>query len=293
MQSKLAEEQGKSQKDIKKKVATRALSKGRIPLPLTTNRQKSTVIGEIFLAAGIAALLVSIFLSAQVIALVGLGLTFWGALFILIAPLHYVEGALLISTAIPTYLTIDRILGDYKYHGQAYYIPPYSQEGYLPEHLKGLKETIAFVSAKKAPMMPAIEEIAGSKFMLSNEKGILIDAPGVGLLVEAYKRMQRTPRMGISDLCEVFPKIMMEDFALAKEIVMHAEAEKVNLMIRDSLYMDLYTSESKPKSINLLGCPMVSAIACAIANNTGRVVTIQETRISLEDLTIEIEYRLV
>lgn len=294
MKSKLAKEQGESQETTgKNNVATRTLSKTRGSWPFSASHRKSTVIGVIFLVAGIAALLVSIFLTSQTVALVGLGLSFWGALFILIAPSHYVKGTLLVSSAISTYLTIDRIIGDYKYHGQAYYIPPYSQEGYLPEHLKGLRETVAFVSAKKEATMPAIEEIAASKFMLSNKKGVLIAAPGLGLLAEAYKRMKRTPKMDISDLCETFPKIMMGDFALAKEIVMHAETEKVKLIIRDSLYMDLYAPESDLKSISILGCPLASAIACSIANNTGKSVTIQETKVSPEDLTVEIEYRFV
>ena len=76
--------------------------------------RESTKIGIILLVAGIITLSVSILLNSQTMALVGLGLTFWGVLFILMAPLRYVEGRLLISTAISMYLTTDRIIGGLK-----------------------------------------------------------------------------------------------------------------------------------------------------------------------------------
>jgi hypothetical protein len=268
-------------------------AKTKVKFPISLNKYKSTVIGSIFLALGIIALLLSIYVNSQILALIGLGLTFWGALFFLLAPTRYVEGNILTSTAVATYLTLDRLIGDFNYSGQAYYVPPYSQESHLPQHLKGLKEVVAYVSAQKRPAKLQLEEIAHRKFILSNKRGVLIAPPGIGLLDEIEKKIHETTRMNLNDLCEIFPKIMLENFALAKDITIQAEADKVNLTIRDSLYMNLYNPESNLKSIRTLGCPIASAVACAIAKTTGKTVTIENTQVAPEDLTTETEYRLV
>jgi hypothetical protein len=255
-------------------------------------KQESAKIGVAFLAAGIIALSVSIFLNSQVTALVGLGTTFWGALFILMSPSRYVEGSLLANQATSFYLTMDRVIADFKYPAKAYYVPPYSRERELPDRLKGLKENVVFVSASKDTITPTIEDIAQSKFMSTNKKGVLIAPPGLGILFEIEKRTQREIDIGLSDLCIIIPRIM-EELALTKEMTMHEETERVNLTIHDSLYRNLYIPEYNLKSISLLGCPIVAAIACAIAKTTRKIVTIQNLKVSPEDRITEIEYQIL
>jgi hypothetical protein len=238
-------------------------------------------------------LLFSIYLGSQILALVGLGLTFWAAVFVLVAPYHYVESTLLTSSAATIYLTIDRIIRDYKYQGKGYYLPPYSQEEYLPENLKGLRETTAFISFTQDSTMPGIEDIAKSKFLVASKKGVLVTPPGLGLLTETEKNMPSTTKMGINDLFESISTIMSERFGLAREITLNAETERVNLTIHGSVYMDLYNPRGRPESIDLLGCPIASAIACAIAKHVGRPVTIQKIKVILEDQTTEVEYKII
>ena len=273
--------------------ATRSFSKINSRLPFSLGHHKSATIGAVFLVVGTTTLILSIYLSSQIMALVGLGLTFWGALFNLTTPVRYVEGNLLNSTAISTYITIDRIIDDCKYKGKAYYLPPYSREEYLPGRLKGLKETVAFISANNDVVMPSLEDIAQSKFALTNKKGILIAPPGLGLLTKIEKKMPPTTKIGISDIFESVPKIVSENLGLAREITMSLEMNSVKLMIRDSLYFDLHNPGSNLKSISLLGCPITSAIACVIARHIGRPVTIQNIKVTPENLTTEIEYQIL
>src|SRR4030067_1929825 len=146
-------------------------------------------IAVLFLVPGILSLLLSILYESQVPAFVGLGLTFWGALFFLVRPVKYVTGNLLYSSAHSSYSTIDRIINDFGYKGSAYYIPPSPKDVYLPEHLKGLKEAVVFLSATQDSTMPSIEEIAGSKFQPEVSKGILIVSPGSGLLSQIEQEL--------------------------------------------------------------------------------------------------------
>jgi hypothetical protein len=226
----------------------------------------------------------------QILAFIGLGLVFWGALFLLVRPISYVKSSLLDATAISTYTTIDRITKELKYHSKSYHIPPYPEEVYLPEHLKGLKETIVFISANEETELPSIEEIAKSRFMLDNHNGIIISPPGLGL-VEQFEKELRTSltKINLEELCEVLPKIILEDLQLAKEVDIKVEGNLVHLKITNSIYKALHR-EVDLQSVHFLGSPLESAIACAIAQSTGKPVTIQKSMTDPNIDTIEVNY---
>lgn len=259
-----------------------------------TRRIPSGKIGIIFIIPGALSLVFSILNNSQVLAFIGLGLTFWGALFLFIRPLRYVESSLLTSTVMASYTTIDRIVKDLKYKGKGYYIPPYPKEIYLPEHLKGLKEMIVFISADSGTSMPSIEEMAESRFLLENPKGICVAPPGLGLLTRFEKELRTDiTKIALSELCESLPQLILENFQLAKEIEMKLQENQIYLKVFDSIYKNLYAAEENLKSAHFLGCPLVSAIACAIAKNTGKIVMIQEDNVSPDAQIIEVWYHIL
>lgn len=103
-------------------------------------------IGIAFIIPGVLALIFSILNDSSILAFIGLGLTFWGALFFFIKPERHVHESLLDLTAISIYTTVDRIIKDLKIERNGYYIPPYPKDVYIPEHLKSLKEAIVLIS---------------------------------------------------------------------------------------------------------------------------------------------------
>lgn len=252
-------------------------------------RIPSGKIGILLLVPGALSIVLSIAYNSQVLAFIGLGLTFWGALFFFVKPTRYVASSLLDSTTISSYSTIDRIITDLKYKGKSYYIPPYPKEVYLPEYLKGLKLMIVFISADSGTSMPSLEEMAESRFLLENPKGICVAPPGLGLLTQLEKELRRDiTKLELSELCESLPHLILENFQLAKEIEMKPEGNQIYLRIVDSVYKNLYSKKEDLKSVHLLGCPLVSATACAIAKNTGRLVTIQNDKVSPDGQNIEV-----
>jgi len=247
-------------------------------------------IGIGFLIPGISLLIFSIVKESQILAFIGLGLTFWGALFLFIKPVRYVKSELLHSTSLSSYLTIDRIINSLKFEGKGYYIPPYPKDIYLPEYLKGLKEMAVFISADTGSSMPSIDEMAKSKFMLKNPNGICISPPGLGLLIQFEKELgMDLTRMELDDLLETLPQLVTENIHLAKQVEIKKEDGKIRLRIFNSVYRDLYVKEGL-KSIHLLGCPLVSAVACAIAKSSGKAVTIERDGMSLDEQLIEVWY---
>lgn len=265
-------------------------------LKLELQKARSTPSGKIGLILaipGILALVAAVLNNSNVLAFIGLGLTFWGALFFFVRPARYVHSSLVDSTALPIYKTIDRIVADLRYKGRSYYIPPYPKEVYLPEHLKGLKDTVVFISAD-AGGMPSIEELAKGKFMLANPNGICVAPPGLGILAQFEKELRKdTAKLQLAELCETIPPLVVENLRLAQELEMKVEEDAVYLKMLDSAYKNLYVGEEKLKSVQFLGCPLASAIACALAKASGKMVTIQSVKPSIDGQTIEVQYRIL
>jgi hypothetical protein len=251
-------------------------------------------VGVALLVPGILSLSYSFFYDSQVLAFIGLGLTFWGALFLLARPVRYVKGSLLDITAISEYATIDRIIRDFAYKGKAYYVPTFPKDAYLPEHLKGLKEPVVFISAENDVVTPSIEEMAEGKFFLTKQKGVLVTPPGLGLITKIERQMHVDfAKMGLVDVCLALPRFITEEFNLANSMEMKLLGNEVSLKVFDSLYRSLYSSENGSTSISFLGCPIVSAVACALAKTSGKPVTIQEQKLSSDGSTIEVRYHFV
>jgi len=252
----------------------------------------SVKIGLAFTIPGVLALVFSIFKNSNILAFIGLGLTFWGALFFFIKPVQYVQSSLLDSTAKATYKTIDRIVKDLKIKGKSYYIPPYPKEVYLPEYLKGLKDPVVFITAG-AGGMPSIEELAKSKFILENPNGICVAPPGLGLLEQCERELKKDlAKLKLTDLREALPPLIVESLGLAKEMEMNIKDNHVYIKIFDSIYKNLYVAEENLKSVHFLGCPLISAIACALAKVSGKTVTIQGIKVSTDRQTTEVWYSM-
>ena len=259
---------------------------------LKSKRTPSGKIGFILLAIGALTLVGSVVNTSTVLAFIGLGLTFWGALFLFARPVKFVRGSLLDFTAISSYTTIDRITEDLNYKGKPIYIPPYPKEAYLPEYLKGLKEMIVFIPAEDVVAMPTIEEMAKKQFFLKNPKGICIVPPGYGL-VSLFERELKTEftQINLDELYDALPTIVVNNLELAKEFEINPEKDLIHIKIIDSVYKDLYSREQGFKSIHSVGCPLTSAIACALAKTTGKLVAIVKDLISPDSKTIEVWYQ--
>lgn len=254
----------------------------------------TTKIGAFFLISGALSLVLSLTTESQILAFIGLGLTFWGALFIAITPRNFVEGSLLDATAISAYSTVDRMIRDLKYKGKGYHTPPYPKDVYLPEHLKGLKDMVVFISAENESETPSIQELAESKFLIHNPKGVLVTPPGLGLLTQIEKKMNADfTKMSIEELCEVMPRFILDNLNLAREMELTPKDDQVNLKLTDSIYKNLYSNENNLKSITLLGCPIVSAVACAIAKTSGKPVVIQKQETTPDGSTVQVSYKIV
>ncbi|MDR1992030.1 MAG: hypothetical protein LBQ98_00770 [Nitrososphaerota archaeon] len=245
-----------------------------------------------FLLTGGFLLVFSFFSALQTVAFVGLGLTFWGVIFSFAQSKTYVEGDLLDSSAQATYSTIDRMIMDLKYNGQGYYIPAYPRDAALPEYLKNLRDPVVFIS-ETFDGNPSLEELAQGKFISTQTRGVFVTAPGAGVMTQIERQLHLDlSKVPLEDLMDVLPKILTENLNLAKSANMILTSRGVEFSATGILYESLYNSETTPKSLSLLGCPVVSAVACALAKASGKTVVISEQKI-LPNHSVFVNYTFI
>ena len=254
----------------------------------------SAIAGGVFLAAGIVSFVLAFFGNFQVLGLIGLGLTFWGALFLLVSPSSYIEASVLASVVLPVYQVVDRALEGSAVAKKAYYFPSYPQEVRLPDYLKGLKDTVAFIPTNESSEMPAVEEMAGGKLYVTGAKGVLVTAPGADLLVQIENKTRiDLSKMELVDLLESFPRLVLDNIPIAKTIKLAQNQDQVMLTIVESPFLKLFNPENNLRSIGLLGCPIASAIACALAKVTGKRVFIQSLKVIPDLKTTQVIYDIL
>jgi len=255
-------------------------------------RKPSNKIGFILLAIGALALIGSILETSTVLAFIGLGLTFWGVLFLFARSPKIVTNTVVSSTAVSSFATIDRIIEDLNYKGKAIYIPPYPKEAHLPRYLVGLREMTVFIPAEDVVVMPTLEEMARKQFLLENPKGICIAPPGYGLvsLLERELKAEFT-QIDLDTLYNALPTIIAQNLELAREFEINSEKDLIHVKMIDSVYSELFSREQDFKSLHLIGCPLTSAIACALTKTTGKLITIVKDMISPDLEQIEIWYQ--
>jgi hypothetical protein len=243
------------------------------------NNSSATLAG-VLLATGVLLLVFAMLFEMQVAAFIGLGLTFWGALFALTRSGKYVESRLLDATARSSYSTLERMINDLKYSGRAYYLPSYPKDVTLPDYLKNLREPVVFIS-ESTDGKPSVEELAQGKFLSAKTQGVFIAAPGAGLLTQLERQLHIDfSQIHLQELSEVLPKCLTDIVNLAKSAEMNLTETGVTFKATGILFESLYRADPPLKSVQLLGCPLVSAMACAVAKNTGRTVYINEQVLS-------------
>jgi hypothetical protein len=238
------------------------------------------MIAIVFLALGITSLVASIPFDSQVAAFIGLGLTFWGAIFALAKSGKYVQSSLLDGTAKSGYSTIERMINDLEFNAQGYYIPAYPKDVILPDYLKNLKDPVVYIS-ENFDGKPSVDELAAGKFLSAKSHGIFVTSPGSGILAQIEKQMKMDiSKVNLQELTEFLPKYFTEIFNLAKTSEMAVLPNGVSFKASGILYSSFYKTETTLKSVRVLGCPLVSSVASALAKSSGKTVVIKEQTLS-------------
>jgi exosortase len=255
--------------------------------PLKIDRVK--LVCSILLSSGVMALIFSIYYNSSTIALIGLGLAFWGAILLYIRPGKYVEETLLDKTTLSSLSSLDQILGELGYKGKGVYLPP--------KYFNDFESTKVYFSAQEQAKLPSREQtqVQGNRMFLKNPEGILVTPLGIEL-TQLFEEKLGTSfiRVDLKYLEQNMAKLIVEDLEIAQSLQIETRGGSVHIKIENTIYRNVCIDVRKFSNIcNSMGCPLCSAIACALAKATGKPVIIEEDIASEDGQTIDIEYRLL
>ncbi len=236
---------------------------------------------------GIVAVAFSINLNSTIIALVGLGLIFWGAILFYVRPQGYVREVLLDKTILPMLKNLGKLIDELGYKSKGIYLPP--------KYFQGFESSKVYISANEDIELPLPEKTMNEegRILIENPNGALITPPGIELKRLFEKALGTNFIKGDLQLVkEKVPRLVVEDLEIAQEVEMEISNDTVIVSIRNSIYRNVCEEAAQLSRVySSLGCPLCSAIACALAEATGRLVVIEKIQTSNDDQTTKIEYR--
>jgi len=244
---------------------------------------------SILFFAGVIALAFSINYTSSILAFIGLGLVFWGAILFYIRPEKYVKETLLNKTALSSLANLNQIITELGYKGKGVYLPP--------KYLKNFDSSKVYISAREDTELPSPEDIQNEedKLILKNPEGLLLTPQGAELvgLFEATIGTNFT-KVDLQFIEQNMPRLLVEDLEIAQNVEIETENSVVHVKIENSIYKNMCKEARKLSNINgSLGCPLCSAIACALAKATGKPVIIEKDQTSEDGQTIDLEYHLL
>ena len=253
-----------------------------------TRINQTKLISSILVTTGTAALILSINYTSSILAFIGLGLVFWGITFIYIRPEEYTKRVLLDATVSPLLVALDQMMHETSYEGKAIFLPP--------KYFLNPEANKVYIPQQKDTKLPTPEQIQTqeTQLIIENPQGILLTPPGAELTRLFEKTLETSfTRVSLQYLQQKMPKLFIEDLEIAKNFEMETENNKVHVKIENSTYQNL-TKEALHLSLySKLGCPLSSAIACALAKASGKPIIIEKQRTSENGKDIMIEFRIV
>lgn len=250
-------------------------------------RKAPIIVAYSLLLLGIVSISFSIFYEHAILAFIGLGLTFWGAVLLYIKPERYVKSKLFNSTTLSTLATLNEIIEEHNPKGKPVYLPPKS--------LEEIKAGKTFIPFQRQTTLPSPEETASEKMLLENPKGLLLTPPGA-TLTNLYEDALATSftQLDLSDLQNALPKLFIEELEIAENLEITQKDNQIHVRIIGSVYQDVCQQVQKlPYICGSLGGPLCGSLAVAFARTTGKPVIIEKTEPSPDGRTIDAYYRIM
>ena len=229
-------------------------------------------INSFLLFGGVLILFLSVNFNSSVLAFMGLGLVFWGAILLFIRSSRYVKEDLLLTATKSSLTSLRQIILELGYRGKGIYLPP--------KYLSDFELSKVYISKSSKTILPLVSQIQDKNTVfIKDPEGLLLIPPGFELstLFEETLGIKFTQK----DLAFVelnLQKLIVEELEIAQKIEIEIKENLIHVRIEHSVYKNMGT--------------LSSAIACILAKTSGNLVII-ETRNEINDgQIIDLNYRL-
>jgi hypothetical protein len=248
----------------------------------------------IMLTLGTIALVASTIFTSTILAFIGLGLAFWGAILLYIRPEKYTKKVLLEAALSPSPTTLNKMIQEFSYKGDVTYLPP--------KYFADPETTKIYISKHKDTSLPTPEQIQKyeNQPVARTPQGMLLTPPGIQLSKLLEKSLGTSfIRTDLKNLQQNLPKLFIENLEIAENLEIQAEDDMtksttIYAKITKPFYADTFKEAEEPSQLTgSIGGPICSAIAIAITKATGKPVRIMNLKSSEDGNTIEASYEII
>jgi hypothetical protein len=246
------------------------------------------------LTLGTIALVASTISTSTILAFIGLGLVFWGVILIYIRPEGYTKKVLLEAALSPSLTTLNQMIQEFSYKGDVTYLPP--------KYFADPETTKIYISKHKDTSLPTPEQVQKyeNQPVARTPRGMLLTPPGIQLSKLLEKSLGTSfIKIDLKNLQQNLPKLFIENLEIAENLEIRAEDDMtksitIHAKITKPFYADTFKEAEEPSQLTgLIGGPICSAIACALAKATGKPITIDKEEQSQDGKTTRIQYHIV
>jgi hypothetical protein len=258
------------------------------------------------LVLGTVSLVASIGYNSSILAFIGLGLVFWGAVLLYVKPEEYTRETLLEAALSPPLRALNQMILIMGYKGDATYLPP--------KYFTDPEATRICVSKYKYASLPTPEQIQPyeDQPLTRTAHGLLLTPPGFELSKLLEKSLGKSfIKTDLESLLQNLPKIFIEDLEIAQNLELQKENGTSNTKKDNTVSLTpvknttVHARITKPIIRNTIKeaegsqitssilFPLCSAIAIAVTKATGKPVRITDTKSSEDGNVLEANFEIV
>lgn len=255
--------------------------------PVMIGKKPSNRIGIVFIIVGIVLTVFSVINSVTMVFYVGISLLFFGSLFLFVSNKKFVGTNVLHASLVSVYETFDRHILELNNSGMVYF-QAYSVSDGVVSNLVNSPES----SVPKEDLYSKENNV--QKQLLDHvSTGSHIVPPGFGLVDLFEQQLNHDfTEIDINDFNSAL-SLILNDLDLASNCEFTIEGDHLTLKLIGSIFYNLYLKEHQLKSIHIVGCPLISAIACALTKVTKKPVLVTKIAVSPNLNAIDANYKLV
>jgi hypothetical protein len=243
------------------------------------------------IAVGTVALAFSIIYSSSIIALIGLGLLFWGVTFSYIGNGAYVKKILLDTTASSELEILNHMLQKLEFVGNPVYLPP--------QYFRKKDVYKAYIPKNKLLGLPVPNHTFEQEpdllvDFMENPTAVLVRPPGAELAQLFEKTLKKDfGDVNLQYLQRNLPELLNEELEITQSFSMEIENERIRVRIEDSIYRLPNIDADQSSSYSSFDSLISSAIACTIAKVSGAPVSRLSYKTGVEDRSVIVEYLIL
>lgn len=281
----LESEVGKLRREVEKKAWT--IEPGKISVP-SRLRYLADYFGWIVLLCGAVVVPVSVFLSSALLALVGLLLVFWGGILAFLRRERYVKASLVEAVLSSLLKNLEESMAGLGCEGQATYLPP--------KLLENDKSGLVFVSKDRGSGLSVVERRSAA-VSVKSAGGVFVRPVGLGL-VNAFERElgRGFEGCGLKYLERTLPRLLVKDLRLADGFSLEVRKDEfsrdvVRVVVENSVFRNVCLQVRESSGLcNTMGCPLCSAVACALVRAMDQPVVVDGEECSKDCGTVSVQF---